>query len=268
MTLFETDGFLSEQVLETDTEIAKQYQAAFAIATDANRLTHKLLFEATVHNEDLFELLHITLLTKQARSFQGFMLLLQRGLLAQAQILLRNMAENMFIVGALGKDSTFAARYVAAENIERVKFLKALRRNAQQRGEDVDAPTIELIASIEKRIKDEGIEPIKIVKIAEIAGLSSYYDSLYRFTSLEAHTSPRALQSAFVLKDDRVVSLKYEPDTEKLDMYLHYAISAMLYALHEYAQYFKLPVDAIEALQKTNNKVGEASHEKNAAKNS
>ena len=46
MTLFETDGFLSEQVSEADTEIAVRYQAAFGIATQANQLTHKVLFAA------------------------------------------------------------------------------------------------------------------------------------------------------------------------------------------------------------------------------
>lgn len=258
MTLFETDGFLSDQVLEAEGEIVARYQVAFDIATKANKLAHTVLFTADVHNEDGHELLYITLLTKQARAFQGFILLVRRGLLAPAQVLLRNMAETMFIVGALGKDSTFGTRYIASEEIARKRLLNALVKNAQQRGQDADQQTKDLISAIEKRIKDEKITAFKTEQIAQIAGLTAYYDSLYRFTSMETHTSARALEDALIVEDGVVVSLKYEPVAEKLDMYLHYGISVMLHSLHECAQHFKLPVNAIEALQKTNNEVAEA----------
>lgn len=259
MTLFDTDGFLSEQALEAEAEILTQYQVAFDIATKTNQLTHKVLFAANVHNEDGLELLYITLLTKQARAFQGFILLLRRGLLAPAQVLLRNLAETMFIVGALGKDTTFGTRYIASEEIARKKLLNALVKNAQQHREDVDQETKDLIAAIDKRIRDEKIVAFKTEQIARIAELTPYYDSLYRFTSMEVHTSARALEDALIVEDGVIVSLKYEPVTEKLDMYLHYAISAMLHSLHECSQHFQLSTDAIEALQQTNNKVAEAS---------
>ena len=261
MTLFETDGFLSDQVLETEGEIVARYQAAFDIATQANQLTHKILFGAEVHNEDGLELLYITLLTKQTRSFQGFLLLLKRGLLSSAQIILRNLVESMFIIGALGKDQTFAEKYVLSEQISRKKSLAALVKDAQQRGQDVPQETKDLIDQLDKQIKDEKIVAFRTEQIAHIAELSPYYDSLYRFTSMEVHTSPRALEDALIVEDGKIVSLKYEPETEGLDMYLHYAISAMLYSLHECAQHFKLPVDAIEAVQKTNNEFAEASQE-------
>lgn len=265
MSDFETDGFLSDQVLESEAKIVARYKTAFDIATKANQLAHTVLFTADVHNEDGQELLYITLLTKQARAFQGFILLLKRGLLAPAQVLLRNMAETMFIVGALGQDRTFGARYIASEEIARKKLLSALVKNAQQRGEVVAQETKDLIASIEKRIKDEKITAFRIEQIAEIAKLTPYYDSLYRFTSTEAHTSARSLEDALIVEDGVIVSLKYEPVTEKLDMYLHYGISMMLHSLHECSQHFAMPLDAIEAVQKTNNEVAESSQKPHAA---
>lgn len=261
MTLFETDGFLSDQVLETEGEIVGRYPVAFDIAQKANQLTHKVLFGAEVHNEDGLALLYITLLTKQARSFQGFLLLLKRGLLSPAQILLRNLAESMFIIGALGKDETFAEKYILSEQISRKRSLAALARDAQARGQDVPPEIKDLIDELEKEIKRGNIVAFSTEQIARIAGLFSYYDSLYRFTSMEVHTSPRALEDALVVEDGKIVSLKYEPETEGLDMYLHYAISAMLHSLHECAQHFTLPVASIEALQKINNEVAEPSQE-------
>jgi hypothetical protein len=126
-------------------------------------------------------------------------------------------------------------------------------KNAEERGEEVDQQTKDLIAAIEKRIKDEKIIAFRTEQIAKIAELTHYYDSIYRLTSMEVHTSARALEDALIVEDGVIVSLKYEPVTEKLNMYLHYGISMMLHSLHECSQHFKLPVDAIEALQKTNN---------------
>lgn len=256
---FETDGFLSDQALAAESEIVARYQAAFDIAYEANRLTHKVLYGADVHNEDQMELLYITLLTKQARSLQGFLLLLRRGLLSPAQILLRNLAESMFIIGALGKDDTFGAKFVRSEQISRKKALEALTRHMKARGQEVPPDTRDLIDQLGAEIKNEGLVAFTTEQIARIAGLSSYYDSLYRLTSMEVHTSPRALEDALIVEDGKVVALKYEPETEGLGMYLHYAISVMLHSLHECAQHFGFPVDPIEALQKTNNEVAEAS---------
>lgn len=101
--------------------------------------------------------------------------------------------------------------------------------------------------------------PFSAEQIAKIAGLTPYYDSLYRFTCRETHTSARALEDGLIVEDGVIVSLEYEPAAENLDMYLHYAISMMSHSLHECSQHFKLPVDEIEALQMNNNEVAEAS---------
>src|SRR5690606_35065844 len=108
-----------------------------------------------------------------------FLLLLRRGMLSPAQILLRNLAESMFIIGALGKDETFGDKYVRSEQISRKKALEALTRDMQARGQEVPPDIRELIDQLAAEIKNEGLVAFKTEQIARIAGLSSYYDSLY-----------------------------------------------------------------------------------------
>ncbi len=57
---------------------------------------------------------------------------MRKGLLIQAQTILRNLAETIFIAGATRRDATFAERYVLSEEVNRKKSLDALARNEQR----------------------------------------------------------------------------------------------------------------------------------------
>jgi len=143
MTAFETDGFLSTEISEIEESIAARYSAKFDLALETNRLAHEVIYAAKIQNEHVPDLLLASLLTRQAGSFQGFFILLRKGLLIQAQIILRNLAETMFITGAIRKDTTFADSYVLAEEVSRKKSLEALVRDSERRGKKVDQETKE-----------------------------------------------------------------------------------------------------------------------------
>jgi hypothetical protein len=253
MTTFETDGFLSDEMPSLEAPAEERYAEKFELAADANRLAHGLIYSVQVQNEHLPDILLATLLTRQTASFQSFYLLLKKGLFFQSQILLRNVAENMFIIGASRKDPEFVDKFVLSEEVTRKKSLDALVRDEQSRGNDIDQDVIDLIASLEEKIEREGATTYRTERIAQIAELSSYYDTLYRLTSMSVHTSSRGLDSALETDDDgRIVSITYEPIFDGLDMYIDYGISMMLYSLHEIASHFEQPVTEIEALQGRN----------------
>ena len=102
----------------------------------------------------------------------------------------------MFIIGASRKDPEFAGKFVRSEEVTRKKSLDALVRDETSRGNDVDQEVLDLIASLEEMIGQEGITTYSTERIAQIADLSSYYDTLYRLTSMSVHTSSRGLDSA------------------------------------------------------------------------
>lgn len=260
MSTFETDGFLSDELSEITEPATAQYASKLELASDANRLAHKMIYSVDVKNEHLPDILLATLLTRQTASFQSFYILLRKGLLTQAKILLRNLAETMFIVGAIRKDVEFPNRYVLSEEISRKKSLEALMRDRQRRGGDIDQETKDLIAALKEKIESESITTFSTEQIAQIAGLQSYYDTLYRLTSLSVHTSPRGLDETLETDENgTIISLKYGPTIDGLDMYIDYGISIFLYALHEIASHFEQPVEDIETFQQKNNELAEAS---------
>lgn len=255
MTKFETDGFLSAEISEFETTISARYAEKFKLATETNRLTHRVIYAIKPHSEHVPDLLLATLLIREASSYQGLLILLSKGLETQAKGLLRILAELMFVTGAIRKDENFVSEYVLSEDISRVKSLEAIARDKQSRGEDVDEKTKELIAALREKIRKDELSTFSTEQIARKAGLSSYYDTLYRFTSMAVHASPRELNTAFELDSSgNVVALNYGPVVADLDMHLDYAISMMLYAVHEVASHFKIDVIAeIESLQQANN---------------
>jgi hypothetical protein len=254
MTTFETDGFLSADIVGAERAIAARYQRKLELATETNRLTHRVIYSVKPHSEHVTELLLAALLTRQAAAFQAFLILLGKGLETQAQIILRNLAEMMFITGAIGKDKTFADKYVLSEEVSRLKTLEAIAKDQQCRGERVDGDTTRLIEELRAQTKGKRPETFTAARMAEIAGLSSYYDNLYRLTSMAVHASPRELNTAFVVDGEgNLVSMRYEPVVDDLDLYLDYAISVMLYSLHEMATHFGLGlVGDIEKVQQIN----------------
>jgi Family of unknown function (DUF5677) len=254
VSAFASDGFLSTEISRFEQAIAARYLKKLRLAEDTNRLTHRIIYLVKPHSEHLPELMLASLLSREASSFQGFLILLNKGLVTQAQIILRNLAEMMFITGAIGKDKTFVDKYVSSEEITRAKTLEALVRDKQRRGEEVDEETKELIKGIRAKIQSEGLATFTTERVAAIAELSSYYDTLYRLTSMAAHASPRELSAALDIDSSgNVVSVSYEPIVDDLDMYLDYGISMMLYILHEVASHFTLDaVSDIEKLQQVN----------------
>jgi hypothetical protein len=254
MTLFETDGFLSGELGKYEADIRIKYESKFQLAMKTNRLTHRVMYSIKPYNEHLPDLMLAALLIKQANAYQGVLILLGKGIETQAQILLRNLAEMMFITGAIRKDEDFVRQYVLSEDVSRLKSLEAIARDKRRRGEDIDEKTQTLIKTLREKIGTEELSPFSTERIAQIAGLSSYYDNLYRFTSMAAHASPRELNTTLeVDTSGRVLALNYGPVVDELDMHLDYGVSMMLYSLHEIASHFKIDVIAdIEELQRLN----------------
>ena len=260
MTTFETDGFLSAEILEFQRTIAGRYAEKLELAVEANRLTHRVLYSIKPHSEHVPDLMLAAMLIRQASAFQSIVILLRHGLETQSQVLLRNLAEMMFITGAIRKDETFAERYVLAEEVGRLKALEAIVRDKQRRHEEVDADTTRLIGELRAKIKRDPPERFTTARIAEIAELSSYYDNVYRYTSMAVHASPRELNTAFTVDaDGNVASMRYEPMVEDLDLCFDYGITMMLYTLHEVASHFGLKlVGEIEKLQHVNQQLAGA----------
>jgi hypothetical protein len=80
MTTFETDGFLSAEILEFARTIAGRYAKKLELAADTNRLAHRVIYSIKPHSEHAPDLILAALLTRQASAFQSIVILLRNGL--------------------------------------------------------------------------------------------------------------------------------------------------------------------------------------------
>ena len=197
-----------------------------------------------------------TLLTRQAEAFQAFLILVTKGLLFQAQIILRSIAESMFVVGAISKEETFAGDFIPIlrDHMSRLKFARALRSYHERKGssnEDLDNLIKELEVMVKESEYDESeeranrrtLQPFSTEKIARIAQMEDVYDTTYRRTSLAVHTSPTSLNETFVVdENNEVEALKYEPKMDDLEIWLFSAIEMTLCTLHQMTEHFSLDV--------------------------
>ena len=249
MTSFKINGFLSEEMFDYEKDIQNRHKEYLELAAELNKLAHRIIYSIEVH-ASLNDLLLATLFTRQTASFQAFIVLIRKGLLTQSEIILRNILETSFIIGAIGKDGDFGKKFVFSENLSRKKALVRLSENYKKNGKEVDQETIDLIAELQKFIKDKNIKEFSIEQIAKIANLTDLYDTLYPLTSRAVHTSPRGLDKALVVNDQgELMSVDYGPVVEGFDMQLASAIDMTLYTMHEAANNFDYEVAEIEELR-------------------
>lgn len=257
MTSFETNGFLSDAISGWEEDFEKRYAAKLQIATEANRLAHEVIFSIAIISSDLKEILLSTLLSRQISTFQAFIIVARKGLIDQAEMMVRALAELMFLVGAIRKDERFAEKWVLSDEISRKKNLVRLNADRCRRGEQPDEGAVALIAELEKRIRDERIEKLSTEQIAKRAGLESYYDTVYGLFSLAVHSSTRSLHKALQIDDSgKVTSVTYGPVLDGFDMHFDFATSMTLYVLHEVSLHFKKNPSLVEALQRKNENLG------------
>lgn len=256
MTTFRTNGFLSDELAVSEKDFEKRYASKIELSKAVNSLAHRLIFSIEIASNDLKDLLLSTLLARQISTFQGVILLARKGLIFQADMLVRALAESMFLVAAIRKEPDFAEKWLLSDEVSRKRSLVRLNEDRRRRGEPPDEATVVLIAELEKSIREQKIEKFSTERIAKLAGLESYYDTLYGFFSMAVHSSSRSLDKA--LQTDsrgRVTSIEYGPVIDGFDMHFDYAISMTLYVLHEMSVHFKKDPSEVESLQQKNNEL-------------
>ena len=247
MTDFMTDGFLGDEISRYESQIADRYSDELDLAKNVNRIAHEIIWSIEIELDESSMLLTTTWI-RQVETFQAFLIIIGKGLFPQSEILLRSIAESMFIVGAIGKDQTFAKNYLLSDHASRLKIARMISEYQRRRGITPDARLKTLIRELEEgtqKINEETGQrksrPFRTEEIAKIAQLMDYYDTLYRLTSMAVHTLPRSLNGMFVVgTGDDIEAVKYEPKVDGLETYLASATAMALHTLDEIANHFSL----------------------------
>lgn len=219
MTAFEEEGFLSDDFDFFQNELEDACGEPLSICFDLSRHAQQFQYSLRIHGEYLPEVISAALFTRVLSTFQASLLLAQRGMISQVEMLIRCTLEAVFPLVAVSKDPEFANAYVLAEEHQRLKAINRVARCRERLGENTELDRLaDLATEVGKDIRDGKIQGLSTYDCANKAGMADYYDTLYCHTSMTLHASPRSLEDALDLDPDRlsVTAVKNRPDASRL----------------------------------------------------
>jgi len=235
LTKLSEEGFLCPAISEWIKQHRQENQDWFNLADDLNRVSMRLMPSLTVppedNNDNVF--LAVLLFLRGLSSFQGAVLLAERGMTQDARTLARGCFENVFLMGALCKDPSFAAAFVSDDFLRRAKIAKPLLNLPN--GSGLNAEHIEKLTHFMSDFEISGMstKSINIADAARSAGLINIYDVYYRGLSTDAsHPSITAL-NRYVEADEHsvIVGLRWGPEVSDVQDTLRDVCTAAIYLL-------------------------------------
>lgn len=251
---FETEGFLSKEAEVAAGQIFEQHRGLFESCSEINRFACSIKRQLKIHNQYVRELAAAVLFTRLLEGFQAVYLLCNRGFLEETAIQLRGMLESLVQLELCCVNWEFYSLYLSYTEIRNKlktinvainsledEVLPSLKEYATtDRKEKLESqlqPILQIMES--KGIKKEHFETIE--NLARKAGLTLYYNSMYRYLSEAAHSSPASLTSYFKRnqKGD-VVGLLHGFTDRNIYMFLVSAAHFLLNSVEAISQIFAL----------------------------
>ena len=192
MTL-ENRGFLSEFVEQQRLEVRQRHRERFDLADQVSDLGQRLMPQIAAVPRSQQNLLACGYFVRGLQTLQGSVLMAERGMVAEARILLRSALETLFYLGAALKDKEFA-NLLDRDHVARVEKLIGAHRRLSKDG----APkkfVQEAEVSLEQiRTKLGEGQTLPIADVARRAKMMPTYEGYYRGLSTDAaHPSSLSL---------------------------------------------------------------------------
>jgi hypothetical protein len=193
-TIF-TRGFLSTQIAEFRQGYRQLYADLFAICEEKAETATARLFDADFSafndGKDRHVLLGLGFWCRCVRACQGALVLLERGMVPEAQILIRSAYEFMFVGAASVIDKSVLDQLIAKDQEERKKQANAMITDCPALTSD----GIEKLREIIERDSEGVGVAFNAFNAAQKTGLKELYATVYRGMSLIASHEPTACSS-------------------------------------------------------------------------
>ena len=207
-----------------------QFTLFFDACYKVNELSYTTLSETKPNNQNLQQLLAVTLFIRLLNGFQSIVVLARLGLAFDAKVVLRGVLESLFIEKLLCTEKDFALEYVKSDECSRLKWLNIARNSAAPHFNLLrEIATDEEVEKLKKEIHQQGCKEIAVKDVARRAGLQVEYDTSYRILCEETHTLPRSIQHLTVI-DNSGDPVEFDPHPTDKD--LPYTLFTAIRALH------------------------------------
>jgi Family of unknown function (DUF5677) len=234
---FKAEGFMTECPANILAEIRSFEPELFDACEAVNRWGMEVAWSLKPRKSKPGQVAGALLFVKALNSFQAAVLLARRGMGVESEAMSRTGLECVFQLGALAKEPAKHAKALQSAHHYH------LAKHAQKLLEHVKKGAVlepQVVKELEARTLLKG-DTINMEKVAESAGLSHYYDSLYRGSSgFSAHATLGALLR-MVVSDGDAIKLQMGPDFDQLGQALIVAAPILIECGRPLASLFGRP---------------------------
>lgn len=233
MSKIEIDGFLSNEADDGRNLVLNSYREAFVLAKDLNRQSMSLFREYSLCMNNEVKIAIAALMTRIVETYQGVIIMLERGMTSQARMLVRSQLEALFQMAAMVRNPNLYGSYAAKHHRSTISALKAAKRWKQEslQGRLSKDKIDELIFENETKLNGIKTNSLKIYQWAEKAGLSDFYDVFYVENSSAIHSDMWALDDHVSADGDNGLHVNFCPNDFDLYHILRTSISVMVSAI-------------------------------------
>jgi hypothetical protein len=237
MSKIEIDGFLSNEADEGRNIILNSYREAFILAKDLNRQSMTLFREYSLCMNNEVTIAIAALMTRIVETYQGVVIMLERGMTSQARMLVRSQLEALFQMAAMVKNPNLYDSYAAKHYRSTTSALKAAKRWKQEslQGRLSKEKIDELLLENETKLKEIETNSLKIYQWAEKAELSDFYNVFYVENSSAIHSDMWALDDHVADDGEHGLQVNFGPNDFGLYHILRISISVMVSAIESFS---------------------------------
>jgi hypothetical protein len=237
-------GFLSTEIQQWIQKHRQANQKWFSLSERCSKLGQQILLSMKIDNENLQQILVALWFNRLLSHFQAIILLMERGMLFEAQIILRTLTEVSFSLVAVAENASLAQDFLKDDKVQQLKSLntymnlpKHLRTQDQKQHDSI----LKIIENLKCEICKNNYKGLKTEYIAQKANMTDNYNTIYASLCSTVHSRIRDLESHLLLtKDDNIKQLNWGPDVSGLDMVLLSANETFIVSTKRLLQLFKL----------------------------
>lgn len=206
-------GFLSEQCSYGDIATEIKQSGYYTVCKDLNHLGQSVLNHCRIHPDDEKEVYLTLHFQRMLSHFQSIIIMSERGMTHQVEIMTRCMLELLFnLVAYHQNDDLLEAMIVGDDDQRREVLVKLYNKQLETRDfTDTEMEHLKQVINSADKI-DRG--DIHVVVKAELAGLLNEYRTTYPLLSESVHSSLHSLQADLEIDEnsDAIVGINTRAD--------------------------------------------------------
>jgi hypothetical protein len=250
---FNDRGFLGEEIEKWRTEVIARHRTHFDFAHDVNDFCQRAKCGLNIHNRDGQEIIVASLFLKMLADYQGAIIVLERGLVAQGEALLRCTLEAYFLLKRAVEDDGFATRWAKSDDLDRLRMLQSVGAGEGGLPLTVDPVVLEVkMAELRRQIQTNEAKRIKVKDVVHETE-AHWLPCLYTIWSFSVHSAPRAVEKYVQsgAPGEGMREFNSAPSEDGLDFTLAWGAIVMVAVWTPLSKLFRLDVssevDAFEA---------------------